>query len=579
MARSPRAKPPSAKPHGGKKRKAAPQLEAGMSQANEKAPAKAKASRKIEVNSELLAHAHVSKAWPFEEARKVLGRLKRIPKPTGAIIFETGYGPSGLPHIGTFGEVARTAMVRHAFRVLSEDKIPTRLICFSDDMDGLRKVPDNIPNKEMMAEHLGKPLTQVPDPFGDHQSFGHHNNARLRAFLDTFGFDYEFLSATDCYISGRFDVALLKVLENYDAIRAVILPTLGPERRATYSPFLPISPATGKVLQVPIVDGDVAGGTILYKDPDTGRLTQVPVTRGHCKLQWKADWAMRWAALGVDYEMAGKDLIDSVRLSGHICRILGAQQPEGFIYELFLDEKGEKISKSRGNGLTIEEWLTYAAPESLSLYMYQSPRKAKRLYFDVIPRAVDEYVGHLAAYPKEEPAAKLMNPVWHIHQGEPPRAELPISFALLLNLASASNSEDREVLWGFIRRYAPDATPEEHPLLDQLVGYAIRYFHDFVEPAKNYRVPSDKERAALADLEARLAKLPKSAVAEDIQSEVYAVGKEHGFEPLRDWFAALYEVLLGQTQGPRFGSFVELYGPDETRALITKALAGDLVAA
>jgi lysyl-tRNA synthetase, class I len=581
MVRSSRAKPTIAKPPSAKKRKAEKQAEASMPHAAgapAASKAKPKANRKIEVSSELLAHAHVSKAWPFEEARKVLSRLKRIPKPTGAIIFETGYGPSGLPHIGTFGEVARTTMVRHAFRVLTEDKIPTRLICFSDDMDGLRKVPDNVPNRDMLAEHLGRPLTQVPDPFGDHPSFGQHNNARLKAFLDTFAFDYEFMSATECYISGRFDVTLLKVLENYDAIRDVILPTLGPERRATYSPFLPISPTTGRVLQVPIVDRDVASGSIVYKDPDTGRLTQVPVTRGHCKLQWKADWAMRWAALGVDYEMAGKDLIDSVRLSGHICRILGAQQPEGFIYELFLDENGEKISKSRGNGLTIEEWLTYAAPESLSLYMFQSPRKAKRLYFDVIPRAVDEYIGHLAAFPKEEHAAKLMNPVWHIHQGEPPKAELPISFALLLNLASASNSEDRAVLWGFIRRYAPDATPEEHPLLDQLVGYAIRYFHDFVRPAKRYRLPSRQEQAALADLDARLAKLPKTVLAEEIQAEVYAVGKEHGFEPLRDWFSTLYEVLLGQTQGPRFGGFVELYGVDETRALITRALAGELVA-
>jgi lysyl-tRNA synthetase class 1 len=577
-AKTPRAKTPSTKTPRAKRSKAEPQVEASMPQASPRGATKPKASPKIEVNSELLAHAHVSKAWPFEEARKVLSRLKRIPKPTGAIIFETGYGPSGLPHIGTFGEVARTTMVRHAFRVLTEDKIPTRLISFSDDMDGLRKVPDNIPNKEMVAEHLGKPLTQVPDPFGVYPSFGHHNNARLKAFLDTFGFDYEFLSATECYTSGRFDKALLRVLEHYDAIRDVILPTLGPERRATYSPFLPISPTTGKVLQVPIIDRDLASGSIVYKDPDTGKLTQVPVTMGHCKLQWKADWAMRWAALGVDYEMAGKDLIDSVRLSGHICRILGAQQPEGFIYELFLDEKGEKISKSRGNGLTIEEWLTYASPESLSLYMYQSPRKAKRLYFDVIPRAVDEYVGHLAAYPKEEPAAKLMNPVWHIHQGEPPQAELPISFALLLNLASASNSEDREVLWGFIRRYAPEATPEAHPLLDQLVGYAIRYFHDFVKPAKHYRAPTEKERAALIDLDERLAKLPKGVLAEEIQAEVYAVGKEHGFENLRDWFAALYEVLLGQTQGPRFGGFVELYGIAETRALIDKALRGELAA-
>ena len=530
----------------------------------------------IEISTELLAHAHVSKAWPFEEARKVLSRLKRIPEPTGPIIFETGYGPSGLPHIGTFGEVARTTMVRHAFRVLTEDKVPTRLLCFSDDMDGLRKVPDNIPNKEMVGQHLGKPLTQVPDPFGVHPSFGQHNNARLRSFLDTFGFDYEFLSATECYTSGRFDATLLKVLEHYDEIRDVILPTLGPERRATYSPFLPISPATGKVLQVPIVDRDLASGSILYKDPDTEKLTQVAATRGHCKLQWKADWAMRWAALGVDYEMAGKDLIDSVRLSGRICRILGRQQPEGFNYELFLDEQGEKISKSRGNGLTIEEWLTYASPESLALYMYQSPRKAKRLYFDVIPRAVDEYVGHLAAYPKEEQAAKLMNPVWHVHDGNPPEAEMPISFALLLNLASASNSEDRQVLWGFIQRYAPDATPEGHKLLDELVGYAIRYFHDFVKPSKLYRLPTDKEIAALADLDERLAALPEKVLAEQIQNEVYAVGKAHEFEPLRDWFQALYQVLLGQTQGPRFGSFVELYGVPETRALIARALAGGL---
>jgi lysyl-tRNA synthetase class 1 len=567
----------AAKTKDAKKRTREPQQEASIAATGGAPPRGGKArAAKIEVNSELLAYAHVSKAWPFEEARRVLSRLKRLPKPTGAIIFETGYGPSGLPHIGTFGEVARTTMVRHAFRVLTEDKVPTRLICFSDDMDGLRKVPDNIPNKEMVAEHLGKPLTQVPDPFGDHSSFGQHNNARLKSFLDTFGFDYEFLSATECYTTGRFDKTLLKVLEHYEAVRDVILPTLGPERRATYSPFLPISPVSGQVLQVPIIDRDLATGTIFYKEPETGKLTGVPVTRGHCKLQWKADWAMRWAALGVDYEMAGKDLIDSVRLSGHICRILGAQQPEGFNYELFLDEKGEKISKSRGNGLTIEEWLAYASPESLSLYMYQSPRKAKRLYFDVIPRAVDEYVGHLAAYPEEEQEAKLMNPVWHIHSGAPPKAELPISFGLLLNLVSASNSEDKEVLWGFIRRYAPEATPEQHPLLDQLVGYAMRYFHDFVKPEKNYRAPNEMERAALADLDQRLAKLPEGVPSEDIQAEVYAVGKQHGFEPLRTWFSALYEVLLGQTQGPRFGSFVELYGITETRALIARGMAGEL---
>jgi lysyl-tRNA synthetase class 1 len=463
-------------------------------------------------------------------------------------------------------------MVRHAFRVLTDDKVRTRLIAFSDDMDGLRKVPDNVPNKELLEQHLGMPLTKVPDPFGTHPSFGEHNNARLRAFLDHFGFDYEFMSSTECYKSGRFDQALLRLLSRFDEVMAIMLPSLREERAATYSPFLPVSPTTGIVLQVPVTAHDAKAGTITYEDPDTKELIVTPVTGGRCKLQWKPDWAMRWLALGVDYEMAGKDLIDSVRLAGHICRILGAQQPEGFNYELFLDEKGEKISKSRGNGLTIDEWLTYASPESLSLYMYQSPRKAKRLYFDVIPRAVDEYVGHLAAYPKEEQDAKLMNPVWHIHSGEPPKAELPISFALLLNLASASNSEDKEVLWGFIRRYTPDATPEQHPLLDQLVGYAIRYFHDFVKPAKSYRAPDKRERAALLDLDARLGQLPPGVLAEEIQAVVYAVGKEHGFEPLRAWFSALYEVLLGQTQGPRFGSFVELYGIPETRALIQQAL-------
>ncbi len=521
------------------------------------------------------ALAQDSKAWPFDEARKLIKRLEKLPEHPETVLFETGYGPSGLPHIGTFGEVARTAMVRHAFRVLSQDKWPTRLICFSDDMDGLRKVPDNVPNQEQLAEHLDRPLTSVPDPFGTHDSFGAHNNARLMAFLDTFGFEYEFFSATDCYKSGRFDETLLKILKAYDQVMNVILPTLGEARRATYSPFLPVCPRTGKVLQVPMIARDEAAGTITYNDPETGDEMTTPVTGGAVKCQWKADWAMRWVALGIDYEMAGKDLIDSVRLSGAIARILRAVPPEGFSYELFLDENAEKISKSRGNGLTIEEWLTYASPESLSLYMFQSPRKAKRLYFDVIPKAVDEYVTHLANYPAQETDKRLANPVWHIHSGAPPEAELPISFNLLLNLVSASNSEDADVLWGFIRRYAHGASAQEHPLLDHLVGYAIRYFHDFVKPNKAYRSPSDTERAALAELDAKLAELPAGVTGQDIQTIVYEVGKAHDFENLRDWFKALYEVLLGQSQGPRFGNFVELYGVEETRGLIGKVLRGE----
>jgi lysyl-tRNA synthetase class 1 len=527
------------------------------------------------------AAAGAARAWPFEEARKLLVRIEKLPQPSGPILFETGYGPSGLPHIGTFGEVARTSMVRHAFRVLTGDRIRTRLVCFSDDMDGLRKVPDNVPKQELLADNLGKPLTEVPDPFGTHTSFGAHNNARLRAFLDTFGFDYEFLSATDCYRKGRFDATLKKVLAHHDEVRDVILPTLGAERRATYSPFLPICPDTGRVLQAAIVDIDLPSSSIIYKDPDSGKLVQLPVTGGHCKLQWKADWAMRWAALGVDYEMAGKDLIDSVRLSSRICRILGAEPPEGFTYELFLDEKGEKISKSRGNGLTIDEWLSYAAPSSLSLYMFQSPRKAKRLHFDVIPKAVDEYLSHLSAYPAQDDAARLENPVWHVHNGAPPQAELPISFALLLNLVSASNAHDAGVLWGFIKRHVPGASPERYPLLDKLVGYAVRYYADFVKPQKQFRAATATEAAALAALDRALADVAPDATAETLQNIVYEAGKSNGYDKdtLRDWFRGIYEVLLGESQGPRFGSFIALYGIPETRRLIADGLSGRLLAA
>ncbi len=530
--------------------------------------------------------AESSTAWPFEEARKIIARLRR--KPKSEVIFETGYGPSGLPHIGTFGEVARTTMVRHAFRVLTDDRIPTRLICFSDDMDALRKVPENVPNREMMAQHLGQPLTRVPDPFSsEHPSFGAANNARLRAFLDHFGFDYEFASATDYYTSGRFDATLLKMLAVYDRVMEIILPTLGPERRATYSPFLPISPRTGQVLQVPVMERHLDRGTIVYVDPDTGERVETPVTGGRVKCQWKADWAMRWTAIGVDYEMAGKDLIDSVKLSSEICKALGATPPEGFNYELFLDEKGQKISKSRGNGLTIEEWLRYASPESLALFMYREPKAAKRLYFDVIPRHVDDYQQFLEAYARQDTKQRLSNPVWHIHSGNPPPAEVPISFSMLLNLVSASNAENAETLWGFIGRYWPGVTPQSHPRLNDLVVYAIHYFRDFVLPAKKFREPTDAERAALTDLRDALSRLSPDATAEQIQDVVYEIGRREPFLDrsgkikTRDgkpgvsleWFNMLYQVLLGQEKGPRFGSFVAVYGIQNTIDMIDGALA------
>ncbi len=523
--------------------------------------------------SDLKSAAQNSKAWPFQEAKALLKRLDRMKDKPETVLFETGYGPSGLPHIGTFGEVARTTMVMHAFSMLSD--MPTRLICFSDDMDGLRKVPEGLPNPELLKANLDKALTSVPDPFGTHDSFAAHNNARLQAFLDDFGFDYEFFSATECYKSGMMDETLLKIARNYDKVMAVILPTLREARRQTYSPFLPVCQRTGKVLQVPAENIDADKGLMTYIDPETGETIETPITGGRVKCQWKVDWAMRWAALSVDYEMAGKDLSESVILSSKICRILGGTPPTGFSYELFLDDKGAKISKSKGNGLTIEDWLRYATPESLSLFMYHQPRKAKKLYFDVIPKTTDDYLKHLENYPATDAKARLNNPVWHIHTGNPPEAALPISFALLLNIVSASNAADKDVLWGFIKRYAPDATPENQPELDRLAGYAVTYFHDFVKPHKQYRAPTDKEKAALTDLVAKLEALPKDSDAQTIQSEVFAAGKEHEFENLREWFQALYEILLGQSQGPRFGGFAELYGLEETIALMKRALAGE----
>ena len=522
--------------------------------------------------------ARASKAWPFVEARKLLERVGEGGDGDRAVVFETGYGPSGLPHIGTFAEVLRTTMVRRAFAELSA--APTRLIAFSDDMDGLRSAPDNIPNPESLAPYLaeephgGTPLTAIPDPFGTHESFGHHNNAMLRKFLDEFGFDYEFISATQCYRGGVFDATLLSLLERHDEIVDLVRPTIGPERRETYCPFLPLSPITGKYLHVPAEEISPANGAIVFRDAD-GKRFETPVTGGCCKLAWRVDWGMRWLALGVDYEMSGKDLIDSVKLSSRVCRLMGGVPPAGFTYELFLDENGEKISKSRGNGLTIEEWLRYGSKESLAQFTFHSPRKAKRLYFDIIPRTVDDYLARLEAYPGEPPEARLDNPVWHVHASAPPTESVPLGFAVLLNLASVCNADDKAVLWGFIARYAPGASPAKNPILDELAGYALATYRDFVKPAKAYRPPTEVERGALTELAATLEALPADAAAEDIQYQVYEVGKRHGFTNLREWFGALYEVLLGQSQGPRMGSFIALYGVPETVALIAAALAGE----
>jgi lysyl-tRNA synthetase class 1 len=547
-------------------------------------------SEPIDLNPDLRAAAAESKAWPFEEARKIIDRYKGGDFPE-VVLFETGYGPSGLPHIGTFGEVARTSMVRYAFRVLTEDKVATRLLCFSDDMDGMRKIPDNVPDRSFLEPFLHRPLTAVPDPWtNEYASFGDHNNAMLRRFLDTFGFDYEFASATEYYKSGKFDAMLIHAAEKYDAIMKVMLPTLGEERQATYSPFLPISPKTGRVLYVPMKAVDAEAGTITFDDED-GTETTLPVTGGKVKLQWKPDFGMRWAALGVDFEMFGKDHQTNQTIYDRICSILGGRPPEHFVYELFLDENGQKISKSKGNGLTIDEWLTYAPTESLALYMFQRPRQAKKLYFDVIPRAVEEYYQFLAAYPRQDWKERLGNPVWHIHAGNPPAIDMPVSFGLLLNLVSASNASDKAVLWGFISRHAAGVTATTHPELDRLVGYALRYFDDFVKPSKVYRQPDEVERAALAALSEALAALPADADGEAIQNAslnvARAIGRyqDHTKQSPSGgpgvsvaFFQMIYQILIGQERGPRFGSFAALYGISETRALIAEALAGRLAA-
>jgi lysyl-tRNA synthetase class 1 len=528
------------------------------------------------IPSDLRAAALVSKAWPYEEARKLLKRYPDGP-PSGEILFETGYGPSGLPHLGTFQEVARTLMVRHALSEMVD--WPSRLIAFSDDMDGMRKVPPGVPNQDMMHEHLDQPLSGVPDPYGcGHDSYAAHNNNLLRQFLDRFGFDYEFLASSDCYRSGRFDEALRQVLRRYGVIMDVMLPTLGEERRRTYSPVLPISPESGKVLQVPVEVVDPEAGTVRYTDPATGQAVEQSILGGGAKLQWKVDWAMRWAALGIDYEMSGKDLIDSVTQSSKIARILGARPPEGFNYELFLDENGEKISKTRGNGVTIDEWLAYAPEESLAFYIYREPKRAKQLSLGIVPRAVDEYYQFLAAWPAQDWDKRLGNPVHHIHAGKVPDVRLPISFALLLNVASLPGVGDRETVWSFLHRYDPALTPEASPELDRLVSYAVEYGSRFVAPALRRRPPTPEEVPALRELDDLLAaENGTGGEGEDpavfLQNHVYEIGKKYyGKERLREWFRALYETLLGSDQGPRMGSFIALYGVENSRRLIAEAL-------
>jgi len=506
-------------------------------------------------------------AWPFVEARKLVKERQKIFEKKKKITLQTGYGPSGLPHIGTFAEVARTTMMVNAIKTITD--IPTEIITFSDDMDGLRKIPDNVPNKDILEKNLHKPLTSVPDPFKKFKSFGEHNNEMLKKFLNEFKFNYTFKSSTDTYKKGFFNEALLLVLEKYEKIMEIVLPTLGKERQKTYSPFLPLCPETGVVLEVPVVEIDKKKGKIIYKN--NNKKIETEVINGKCKLQWKVDWAMRWFAFDIDYEMYGKDLIESASLSSKICKILGKKNPNGFAYEMFLDEKGEKISKSKGNGITIEEWLKYASPESLSLYMYQNPKRAKKLYANVVPKAVDEYLTSIDKFGEQDDKQKLLNPAWHIHNGNPPKEKSIMPFSVLLNLVGTSNAVDKEVLWKFIKKNKKEIKISDHPILDSLVTYALKYFEDIVKPNKKHRKPNDKEKKALEDLVKRLRDCKDEMDPEAIQTIVYSVGKDNGYkENLRDWFKAIYEIIFGDEDGPRMGFFISFFGIKESIELIKK---------
>jgi len=506
-------------------------------------------------------------SWPFVEARKLIKERKKILEKKNKITLQTGYGPSGLPHIGTFAEVVRTTMMANAIKRISD--IPTEIITFSDDMDGLRKIPDNVPNKEILEKNLHKPLTSVPDPFNKYKSFGEHNNEMLKKFLDKFKFDYIFKSSTETYKQGLFNSSLLLVLEKYEKINEIIIPTLGKERQKTYSPFLPICPETGKVLEVPVVEIKKREGKIIYQN--NNKKIETEIINGKCKLQWKVDWAMRWYTFDVDYEMYGKDLIESAILSSKICQVLGKKNPNGFAYEMFLDEKGEKISKSKGNGITIEEWLKYASPESLSLYMYQNPKRAKKLYSDVVPKAVDEYLTCIDKFTEQDDKQKLLNPVWHVHNGNPPKEKSIMPFSVLLNLVGTSNATDKEVLWKFIKKYKKGIEKANHPILDSLVGYALKYFEDITKPNKKYRKPNEKEKKALQDLAKRLKDCKEQMDPEAIQTIIYSVGKDNGYkENLREWFKAIYEIIFGDQDGPRMGFFISFFGVKESIELINK---------
>ncbi len=507
------------------------------------------------------------KEWPFVESRRILDRLERLGK--SSVTAETGYGPSGLPHIGTFGEVARTSFVLQALATVAP-KVESRIIAFSDDMDGLRDVPKNLPNGQMLTSHLGKPLTAIPDPFGQEKSFAHYMNHRLRDFLDSYGFRYQFASSTESYASGVFDEGLRRIMGNYDAIRDLFTATIAEEKRAAWSPFFPICESCGRVYSTRVTELDTKGFRVAYacdaplagKYGSCGHTGSTSVLGGTCKVGWKVDWALRWFSLGIDYEMHGEDLLDSARLSSKIVKILGGEPPELFKYELFLDEKGKKISKKIGNGISLEQWLRFAPVDSLLYIMYVKPQQAKKMGLPILPEILDQYLELVAEYDgAEDSPVPFISRLSHGAHAGKLEGQKTITYSLILELILALNQDDPRIVRDYLLKYQP-AIAGNVAYYEELIKDALAYYREVLLPSRKAEPADHLMDDTLRALRDELARLEAAGTAPDadaLQTMAFQLAKDRDVK-MKDWFRALYRVFLGQSQGPRIGSFIALLG-------------------
>ena len=512
--------------------------------------------------------------WPFKEAAQIV-KLRK-PRSDRPVLFETGFGPSGLPHIGTFAEVARTSWVRNAFEEVTG--LDTRLMTFSDDMDGLRKVPLNFPNQRMLKEHLGRPLCTIPDPFSESDCFSGYMNNKLRDFLDTYQFNYEFKSSSVSYKGGDFDQGLAILLEKVQDVHSIVAPTLGEEKRDSWSPFLPICPSCGSVYSTRVTEYFPSRGEIGFVcDGNGGDFAgcgaegEVSIFSGNVKVGWKMDWALRWYTYEVDYEMYGKDLIESAKLSGRIVRLMGKHPPVGMNYELFLDEEGKKISKSVGKGLTVDTWVEYAPIESLLYYIFQNPRRARRLYWDVVPKCVDDYLDALRKYPTIEPEKSPEQALWHIYGrgNSVPSYGAQVNFSMVGNLISALGTDAPDLLVEYLNRY--DKKSDDYPVvIKELIRKGMNYYRDFILPKKQYRTPlaseADQLRQLLFALEGA-----DFLNEEELQAIPFELARKNNIDP-KLFFQMFYEIVLGQQRGPRFGSFAKMLGLEHIQQMLNKRI-------